>query len=126
MYACYSELAHVLRENGEVEEPLSIYRNLLPKWKDLGHRAAVAHELECTAYLLRRKEQSRQATLLLSAADALRKMIESVPTTMEKVEYEKEIASLRSGMQESEFKKAWEEGYSLSMDEAIALAIREE
>ena len=31
MYSCYSELAHVLRENGELDEPLTIYRDLLPE-----------------------------------------------------------------------------------------------
>ena len=126
MYSCYSELAHVLRENGQLDEPLGIYRDLLPKWKDLGHRAAVAHELECIAYILAKKDQPERAAAILGAAEALRKMIESVPTLMEQAEYEQEIEALRGKLPGSAFEKAWAEGQKLNMDEAMALALKTE
>jgi hypothetical protein len=126
MYSCYSELAHVLRENGELEEPLAIYRDLLPKWKDLGHRAAVAHELECIAYILMKKQRFGRAAMLLGAAESLRNMIDAVPTLKEQAEYEKEVAALRERIQDSEFKTAWEKGQKLNMDEVIALATKDD
>jgi predicted ATPase/class 3 adenylate cyclase len=122
VYSCYSELAHVLRENGELDEPLKIYRDLLPKWRDIGHRAAVAHELECVAYILSKKEASQRAAKILGAADHLRKMIESNPTPLELAEYDQELSALRAKMDRSDFERAWEEGQKLTMDEAIALA----
>jgi hypothetical protein len=115
----------VLRENGELDEPLSLYRDLLPKWRDLGHRAAVEHELECIAYILGKKDEPNRAVMLLGAADHLRKLIESNPTPLELVEYERELAVLRGKMDETEFARAWQEGQRLNMDQAIALAIRE-
>ncbi|RPJ21863.1 MAG: adenylate/guanylate cyclase domain-containing protein [Chloroflexi bacterium] len=126
MYSCYSELAHVLRESGEQDEPLAIYRDLLPKWKDLGHRAAVAHELECISYILAKQEQTGRTATLLGAADTLRKTIGSAPTPVEQLEYENEIAALRGKMAGYEFEKAWEEGQKLTMEEAIALAIQKD
>jgi tetratricopeptide (TPR) repeat protein len=125
MYSCYSELAHVLRENGELAEPLTIYRDLLPKWKEIGHRAAVAHELECIAYILAKIDQLQRAAALLGAAAAIRKMIDSAPTPLEQVEYDKELAALHAKLIDAEFKQAWEQGQKLTMDEAIALAIQE-
>jgi hypothetical protein len=125
MYACYSELAHVLRENGELDEPLGIYRDLLPKWRDLGHRAAVAHELECIAYILAKKDEPQRAVMILGAADHLRQMIESIPTAPELVEYESELAALREKTAASEFERAWEEGGRMSMEEAITLALKD-
>ena len=125
MYSCYSELAHVLREHGELDEPLRLYRDLLPKWRDLGHRAAVAHELECIAYILAKQDGLRRAVMLLGAADHLRKTIDSTPTPMELVEYEQELAGIRGEMKESEFDKAWQDGQRLNMEEAIALAVQE-
>jgi hypothetical protein len=122
MYSCYSELAHVLRENGVLEEPLEIYRDLLPKWKDLGHRAAVAHELECIAYIMSRKGNLRRSVTILGAADRLRRMIESRPTLVEQEEYERELSALRLNTNPSEFETAWEQGQSLTMDQAIQLA----
>ncbi|HSL44142.1 MAG TPA: adenylate/guanylate cyclase domain-containing protein [Anaerolineales bacterium] len=126
MYSCYSELAHVLRENGVLDEPLSIYRDLLPKWRDLGHRAAVAHELECIAYILSKKNGLPRAAQVLGAADSLRKMIDSMPTPVELAEYEKEIASLHERMRKTEFEEAWNQGQRLTLDEAITLAIQED
>ena len=124
MYSCYSELAHILRENGELEEPLGIYRDLLPKWKDLGHRAAVAHELECIAYILSKKDQPQRAVTILGAADSLRRTIGSTATPLELVEYESELSSLHEKMDGAAFQSAWQEGQRLNMEEAIALAAR--
>jgi hypothetical protein len=126
VYSCYSELAHVLRENGELDEPLAIYRDLLPKWKELGHRAAVAHELECIAYILAKKKVPQPAVVLLGAAETLRKRIESAPTSLEQIEYENEVAALRGKIDEGVFARAWREGQELTMDQAIALATKKE
>ena len=125
LYSCYSELAHVLRENGESDEPLAIYRDLLPKWKDLGHRAAVAHELECIAYILAKKGEPERAVTLLGAADSLRREIASRPTPVELAEYEKERSAMRTSMTGSAFNTAWEQGQRLGIDGAISLAVEE-
>jgi len=123
MYSCYSELAHVLRENGALDEPLELYRDLLPKWRDLGHRAAVAHELECIAYILAKMGQPQRAVCILSAAHSLRTLIESTPTAGEQSEYASELAAIRAQMSDAEFGVAWQEGQSLSMDDAISFAL---
>jgi tetratricopeptide (TPR) repeat protein len=124
MYSCYSEMAHVLRENGELDEPLEIYRDLLPKWRDLGHRAAVAHELECIAYILSKKGQPERAVTILGAADRQRQMIGSTATPVELAEYENELSALRGKLLAAEFERAWEDGRNLEMEDAIALAVR--
>lgn len=124
VYSCYSELAHILRESGQYDEPLQTYRDLLPKWKDLGHRAAVAHELECIAYILIRKEEPERAAKLLAAAEALRKSIDTMMTTMEAVEYEREVAVLREMLGENEFDTQSDAGRKLTMHQAIQLALK--
>jgi len=120
-YSSQSELAHVLRQHGELEEPLGIYKDLLPKWKDLGHRAAVAHELECIAYILLRKEEPERAAILLSAAQEIRRVIDTPRTNYEEDEYEREVAALREMLGEA-FDKKWDEGKFLSMEQAIQVA----
>jgi tetratricopeptide (TPR) repeat protein len=125
MYSCYSELAHVLRENGALDEPLGFYRDLLPKWRDLGHRAAVAHELECIAYILAKKDQAQRAVTILGAAQSLRTLIGSNPTSMEQAEYAAELAALRPKLSDLEFGEAWNVGQSLNMDAAISFALSE-
>ena len=109
---------------GQLDEPLAAYRDLLPKWKDLGHRAAVAHELECIAYILIRKEEPERAAQLLGAAESLRTLIDAVMTKMEMTEYELEVATLREMLGETEFHTQWNIGTKLAMDEAIELALK--
>jgi predicted ATPase/class 3 adenylate cyclase len=123
VYSSQSELAHVLRAHGELDEPLVTYRDLLPKWRDLGHRSAVAHELECIAYILIRKEEPVRAAMLLGAAEALREAIDSVMTKREQVEYANEMESLRAGMDEAEFEQAWKKGRAMTMEQAIQFAL---
>jgi predicted ATPase/class 3 adenylate cyclase len=126
VYSSQSEFAHILRAHREYDEALELYRGLLPKWKDLGHRAAVAHELECTAFILRAKGHPRRAATLLGAAEALREASDSVMTTMEQAEYSVELTTLRAEMTTLEFDEAWKAGRQLNMDEAIALASKEQ
>jgi len=104
---------------------LNIYRELLPKCKNLGHRAAVAHELECIAFILSKKGDTQRAAQLLGAAQTLRELIDSSMTTMEQTEYENEVSALHSKMNEFDLEKAWSEGRGMSMDEAIENALRE-
>lgn len=123
VYSSQSELAHVLRQHGEIDEPLATYRDLLPKWMEIGHRAAVAHELECIAYILTRKEEPERAIMLLAAAEAIRMVIDIPRTNLEQIEYEKEIASLHNGISAGEFEANWKNGCSLTMEQAIQLAL---
>ena len=106
-----------------LDEALGIYRDLLPKWKEIGHRPALAHELECIAFIMIKKEELEQATTLLGAAQALRELIDSNMTKVEEVEYQKEITSLRASVAQSEFEQAWNRGRGLTMDQAIELAV---
>ena len=123
VYSSQSELAHVLREHGELDEPLSIYKDLLPKWKDLGHRAAVAHELECIAYILTRKEEPERAATLLGSAQEIRRVIDTPRTNNEEVEYEKEVAMLREMLGEDDMREKWNAGRAMTMEQAIQLAL---
>ncbi|MCC6500149.1 MAG: adenylate/guanylate cyclase domain-containing protein [Anaerolineales bacterium] len=123
VYSSQSEFAHILRRRGELDEPLATYRDLLPKWNDLGHRAAVAHELECIAFILIRKEEPERAATLLGAAEAIRKEIDSVMAPNEQEEYGNEIATLRE-MLGDEFEKRRSAGMKLTIDEAIELATK--
>jgi hypothetical protein len=122
-YMSQSELAHVLRNNGELDEPLGIYKDLLPRWKDLGHRAAVAHELECIAYILTRKEEPERAAILLGAAQEIRRVIDTPRTNNEEGEYEKELVMLREMLGEENAERKWNEGCGLTIDQAMELAL---
>lgn len=119
-----SGMAHVARQIGNYQEALALYRETLPDWQKMGHRGAVAHQLECFAFIAKTQEQGERAVKLLGAAQALREASNSPMTPQERIEYDNEIASLRAGMNEQDFSALWAEGRSMSMEQAVELALR--
>jgi predicted ATPase len=124
VYSCHSELAHILRRHGDLDEALRLYADVLPRWNGLGHRSAVAHELECVAFILGQKGRPDAAATLLGAAEALRASIDANMTSPERVEYDQVIAELHASVDEKKFRQWWDAGRSMSMDQAIELALQ--
>jgi predicted ATPase/class 3 adenylate cyclase len=120
-----SAMGHVARQMGNYREALTLYRETLPDWQKMGHRGAVAHQLECFAFIAKAQEQGERAVRLMSAAEALRAASSSPRTPQEQIEYDGELAGLRAGMDESTFDLLWEEGQSMSMEQAVDLAMEE-
>jgi tetratricopeptide (TPR) repeat protein len=120
-----SEFAHALRYEENYPQAVSAYQETLREWQRMGHRAAVAHQLECIAFIARATEQFEKAVRLVGAAEALREKIEIDMTAQEREEYEKEISDLKAKLDESDFASLWAEGRSMTMDEAIVLALED-
>jgi predicted ATPase/class 3 adenylate cyclase len=118
-----SRIAHALRQTGNLEEALAFYRETILVWQEFGHRGAVAHQLECFAFIAKVHGQADRAVKLTSAAEVLREIAGSPMMRMERLEYDKELAELRAGMDEESFASLWEEGRSMSMEKAIEFAL---
>ena len=118
-------MAHVARQIGNFEEALALYRETIQEWQEIGHRGAVAHQLECFAFIAKAQKQEERAIKLMSAAEALREVSNSPRTPMEGEEYEKEVAELRMVMDEKIFASLWAEGRSMTMEQAIEFAVGE-
>jgi tetratricopeptide (TPR) repeat protein len=119
-------MAHVARQLGNYQEALALYRETIRDWQKIGHRGAVAHQLECFAFIAKAQEQGERAVRLMSAAEALREASSSARTPQERIEYDRELAGLRAGMDEKTFHSLWAEGQSMDMDQAIDLAMGEQ
>jgi hypothetical protein len=52
-----SELGHVERQTGNLTQARLIYQETIKGWQDLGNRAAIAHELECFAFIAIREDE---------------------------------------------------------------------
>jgi predicted ATPase/class 3 adenylate cyclase len=118
-----SDLAHILRLEGNYPQAMSSYRETVKEWQRIGHRAAVAHQLESIAFIAKALEQSGKSIRLLGAAEALRQKINIDMTPQERELYNKEVADLKANMGEKEFTSFWADGRSMTMDEAIELAL---
>jgi non-specific serine/threonine protein kinase len=120
-----SEVAHVLRQSGMLEEALTLYLTTIQEWREFGHRGAVAHQLECLAFIAKAKEHGERAVKLMGAAEALREVSSSPMTPNEHMLYDREVAELRTGLDEPVFAALWAEGRNMTMDQAVAYALTE-
>jgi hypothetical protein len=119
-------MAHVARQLGNYQEALALYRETLPDWQKIGHRGAVAHQLECFAFVAKAQEEGERAVKLMSAAEALRHASSSPRTPQEQIEYDRELEGLRADMDEKTFDLLWAVGASMSMEQAIDFALSRE
>ena len=121
-----SDVAHAARQLGNFKEALALYRETIQEWQEIGHRGAVAHQLECFAFIAKAQEEGERAVTLMSAAEALRRASNSPRTPQEGIEYDKELAGLRAGLDENTFNLHWADGLSMSMDQAIEYALKQD
>jgi non-specific serine/threonine protein kinase len=119
----HSECAHMQRLEGHHDKAESTYRETILEWQRLGHRAAVANQLECFAFIAKAHEQPERALKLLGAAERLREIIKISMSRMEQVEYDREVADLKANTDEKEFTSLWAEGKSMTMEQAIQFAL---
>jgi predicted ATPase len=121
--AVKSELGHIARRTGDLNQAKEIYKKTLVQWLDLGNRSAISHQLECFGFLAVADEEPQRAAKLFGAAEALREQINSIMTDYEQVEYGQAILHLRSMLSLEEFTSLWAEGRTMAMEQAIHLAL---
>jgi tetratricopeptide (TPR) repeat protein len=122
-YVMLSELGHVARVQGDFAQAKDIYRQTLLGWQEMGARPAIAHELECLAFVAIAEEEPQRAARLLGAADALREKVQSPMTDNEQVEYDGNMVRLRTMLLEAEFNALWAQGRAMTLEQAIGLAL---
>jgi hypothetical protein len=120
--ASKSDLAHALRRGGRIDEALAAYRETIGGWVHLGHRGAVANQLENVAYVAIAQDRPDQAARLLGSAEAIREAADSPMAFDEEPELERFVAQLRTMMPPDAFDAAWRDGRAMSISAAVALA----
>jgi len=118
-----SMFAHALREIGNLDKAQFYYRRTIRLWQDRGHRAAIAHQLECFGLIALTREEFTRAVKLFSAAQTLRDTADSIRTPAEQKEFDEAKMNLQAKI--DDFDKTWEEGRSMTMEQAIEFALEE-
>ncbi len=92
-----SELGHLMRREGDEDAAENFYHRTLLVWHDLGHRAAMAHELEVLAFIASHRGEYERAATLFGAAKRIRQEAGIDMLPHEQTEYDGEVATLRDG-----------------------------
>jgi predicted ATPase/class 3 adenylate cyclase len=118
-----SELAHVLRREGRLDEAEAEYRATIRGWQQSGNDGAVANQLECFAFIALARDQTHRAARLLGAAEALREGADAAMTDFERDEYDAAVSRLRAALGQEALASAWAEGRGMTADAAVAFAL---
>lgn len=114
-------LAVVVRLQGRYAEADALRAESLALFREFEDRSGVARGLLETARAALAQEQSQRAAVLFGASEALR---EAMATFLSpKDEYGRAAAALRSDLGEEAFAAAWEQGRSLSWEQAVDYAL---
>ena len=117
------QLAPYARDEGRFEDALSMLRESLRIRRDLDDHVAIAENLGRFACTYAVAGDARTATQLLSSSEALRKQIGSASVPSVARMNEETLGAIRSQLDEAAFAEAWKEGWELTIDEAVALAL---
>jgi predicted ATPase/class 3 adenylate cyclase len=118
-----TEIAHVERALGNYTKAKNTYQETIKVFQDAGNRPAVAHQLECFAMIAIVEEEPQRAAKLFGAADAIREVTGHKPTDEEEAEEAQFITRLHEMLSDTEFNALWAEGRSMTMEQAIQLAL---
>jgi predicted ATPase/class 3 adenylate cyclase len=119
-----SEIGHIERYTGNLTQAKLIYQKTIKGWQEIGNRSAIAHQLECFGFLAIHVEEPQRAAKLFGAGEALREKAQSPMADHEQVEFDQSVAHLRTMLPRREFNTLWAEGRSMTMEQAIQLALR--
>jgi tetratricopeptide (TPR) repeat protein len=81
-----SMLAHIYRNEGRLDEALAVYRQTILAWQEQGHQSAVAHQLECFAYIAIAGGRVERAAYLLGAAEQARERLNAHSTDLKEID----------------------------------------
>jgi predicted ATPase/class 3 adenylate cyclase len=118
-----SDLGHMLRTAGELDEAEAIYRESLAGWEHLGNRGAIANQIEGFAFISVERGDEQRAATLLGAAARVRDAAGAQMMPWERETYDAAIGRVRAAMDAAAFEAAWAAGSRLDQEAAIALAI---
>jgi hypothetical protein len=98
--------------------------------RELGMKREIAAALAALASASGGEDGHSPATVrtarLLGAAEALRETIGALPNAAPRLEFHRTLAATRSQLDEAAFAAAWAEGRAMTLEQAIAYALKED
>jgi predicted ATPase/Tfp pilus assembly protein PilF len=99
------------------------YCRSLRTFRELGHRRGIAGALEGLARVAQAEGLLSQAVRLYGASQGLRDTLSSPLPPNAQSEHDRRLAALRQSLGAPAFQAAWEAGYALSWEQAVAEAL---
>jgi hypothetical protein len=109
-------------DDGRDEEARSLLRQNFPMYRELGDLRGTGENLCRSAHALAAVGRAETAAQLLGGSEAVFEGIGAKPPWLARVNDET-LAAIREQLDEAAIAEAWEQGRTLNVDEAVALAL---
>jgi predicted ATPase/class 3 adenylate cyclase/DNA-binding CsgD family transcriptional regulator len=116
--------AHVTGAVGDADRAREYAREALVVGHGIGAKPQIVDALESLASLGHDSNDLRERIRLLGAADAIRGQVGVVRPLLYQPAYDMHVTDLRTSVGDVEFEQSWAEGAALTVDEAVAYALR--
>jgi non-specific serine/threonine protein kinase len=123
-YALYG-LGKVAEAKGDYATARSYHAEALLIRRETGNRRTIAYSLNALAALAVTQDKATLAARLFGAGEDLQKLIQFTTSPRERAEHDQAIAGARATLGEETFVAAYDEGQKMSLDEAVAYALKE-
>ncbi len=117
-------LGYVTLHQGDIMRASALFIESLAAFREQRSQRGVAECLAGLAAVAQAREDGTRAARLWGAAEALREAAGVAMWVADRVEYERQIAALRAGMDERALAEAWAAGRALPPEQAIAEALQ--
>ena len=123
--AANRRLGRVMLQRGDYEKAVALCRRSLALGLESGHKQETATCLATFAGLAVAHGQSRRAAQLFGAAEARLRQLDVPLFYGDLYDYEVNLSALRAQLDGAILDAAWAEGERMTLDQAVAYALRE-
>jgi tetratricopeptide (TPR) repeat protein len=102
------------------------FKEGLSLWQEVGDKRHIAECFEGLAGISADLGRVETAARLMGTAEAIREMTNSPLPPVDRSNYDRDFILIRSQLGEANFIKAWAEGRAMTLEQAIAYALKEE
>lgn len=120
-----SSLGKAALQSGDYPRAISHYKEVLALYWEKGRERLIAEGLEQLAHAAAVDKQLEQAARLLGAAEALRETSASAQYPHERADYEANLETLRTQLDQAKFAARWAEGRAMPVKQAVTCALEE-
>jgi hypothetical protein len=119
-----NSLGYIAQRQGDAAQAREFFTEALALCREIGAQRQLAFSLAGLAGVASLIGQSERAARLFGATEALAELRQEQPTAPHRIERERNVALARVQLDEATFAAAWAEGREMSLEQAIAYALK--
>src|SRR5262249_31901918 len=115
---------NVATVQGDYASAHTLYEESLGLFRELGDKGGIANALQAFAALSAAQGQEKRVATVWGAVERLREEIGAPLPPNEREDYDRQVSSARLALGEEAFAAAWAEGRTMTLEQAIELALK--